>query len=54
MLSILFSNYLKSYKSKIADCVEFHIENITICGISNRIDIFSPQNKSVIYNYIFL
>ena len=28
MLSRLFSNYLKIIKSKIADCVEFHIENL--------------------------
>ena len=26
MLSRMFSNYLKIIKSKIADCVEFHIE----------------------------
>ena len=24
----LFSNYLKIIKTKIADCVEFHIENL--------------------------
>ena len=28
MLSRLFSNHLKIIKSKIADCVEFHIENL--------------------------
>ena len=28
MLSRLFSNYLKIIKTKIADCVEFHIENL--------------------------
>ena len=28
MLSRLFSNYLKIKKLKIADCVEFHIENV--------------------------
>ena len=30
MLSKLFSNYLKIIKIKDQDCVEFHIENITI------------------------
>ena len=29
MLSRLFSNYLENHKNtKIADCVEFHIENL--------------------------
>ena len=29
MLSRLFSNYLKNHKkTKIVDCVEFHIENV--------------------------
>ena len=38
MLSRLFSNHLKIIKIKDR----------------NRIDIFSPQNDSVIYNYVFL
>ena len=48
MLSRLFSNYLKIIKMKIADCVEFHIENVQSAKKSNRINIFSPQNSSVI------
>ena len=42
------------YKSKIEDCVEFHIDNITICYKTNTINIFSPQNRSIIYNNVFL
>ena len=40
--------------SKIADCVEFHIENYNLLKIKTDLDIFSPQNSSVIYNYVFL
>ena len=40
MLSRLFSNYLKIKKSKIADCVEFHIENLQSAKNHNPIDIF--------------
>ena len=48
MLS-MFSNYLK-----IADCVEFHIENLQSAKNQIRSIFFSPQNSSVIYNYVFL
>ena len=55
MLSRLFSNYLKFHKkSKIADCVEFHIENLQSAKNLIRSIFFSPQNSSVIYNYVFL
>ena len=55
MLSRLFSNYLKIIKiSKIADCVEFHIENLQSAKNQIRSIFFSPQNSSVIYNYVFL
>ena len=50
MLSRLFSNYLKIIKSKIADCVEFHIENLQSAKNQIRSIFFSPQNSSVIYN----
>ena len=54
MLSRLFSNYLKIIKSKIVDCVEFHIENLQSAKNLIRSIFFSPQNSSVIYNYVFL
>ena len=54
MLSRLFSNYLKIKKSKIVDCVEFHIENLQSAENHIRSIFFSPQNSSVIYNYVFL
>ena len=54
MLSRLFSNYLKIIKSKIADCVEFHIENLQSAKNQIQSIFFSPQNSSVIYNYVFL
>ena len=54
MLSRLFSNYLKILKIKIADCFEFHIENLQSAKNQIRSIFFSPQNSSVIYNYVFL
>ena len=55
MLSRLFSNYLKIIKIKDrADCVEFHIENLQSAKNQIRSIFFSPQNSSVIYNYVFL
>ena len=36
----------------MADCVEFHIENLQ--SAENQIRSISPQNSSVIYNYVFL
>ena len=54
MLSRLFSNYLKIIKIKDPDCVEFHIENIQSAENQIRSIFFSPQNSSVIYNYVFL
>ena len=38
----------------IADCVEFHIENLQSVKNLIRSIFFSPQNRSVIYNYVFL
>ena len=38
----------------IADCVEFHIENLQSAKNLIRSIFFSPQNSSVIYNYVFL
>ena len=37
----------------IADCVDFHIGNLQ--SAKNQIGsiFFSPQNSSVIYNYVF-
>ena len=57
MLSRLFSNYLKIIKikdRKFTDCVEFHIENLQSAKNQIRSIFFSPQNSSVIYNYVFL
>ena len=43
MLSRLFSNYLKIIKS-IADCVEFHIENLQSAkNQSDRYDFFTSK-----------
>ena len=49
MLSRLFSNYLKIIKSKIADCVEFHIENLQSAKNQTGSIFYSPQNSSLIY-----
>ena len=54
MLSRLFSNYLKIIKIKDRRCVEFHIENLQSAKNLIRSIFFSPQNSSVIYNYVFL
>ena len=54
MLSRLFSKHLKIIKIKIADCVEFHIENVQSAKNQTGLIFFSPQNSSVIYNYVFL
>ena len=52
MLSRLYFKPFKNHKkSKIADYVGFHIENLQSVKYQSRIDIFSPQNSSVIYNY---
>ena len=50
----MFSNYLKIIKIKDRDCVEFHIENLQSAKNQIRSILFSPQNSSVIYNYVFL
>ena len=54
MLSRLYSNHLKIIKIKDRRLCWISYWKFTICWISNRIDIFSPQNISVIYNYVFL
>ena len=54
MLSRLYSNHLKIIKIKDRRLCWISYWKFTICWISNPIDIFSPQNSSVIYNYIFL
>ena len=54
MLSRLFSNHLKIIKSKIADYIGFLIENLQSAKNQTGLIFFSPQNSSVIYNYIFL
>ena len=54
MLSRLYSNHLKIIKIKDRRLCWISYWKFTICWISNRIDIFSPQNSSVIYNYVFL
>ena len=54
MLSRLFSNHLKINKSKIADYVGFHIENLQSAEYQTGSIFFSPQNSSAIYNYVFL
>ena len=54
MLSRLFSNYLKIIKIKDRRFVEFHIENLQSAKNQIRSIFFSPQNSSVIYNYVFL
>ena len=37
----------------IADCVEFHIENVQSAKNQTGLIFFHPQNSSVIYNYVF-
>ena len=37
----------------MADYDGFHIENLQSAKIK-PINIFSPQNRSIIYNYVFL
>ena len=54
MLSRLFSNYLKIIKIKDRRLCEFHIENLQSAKNQIRSIFFSPQNSSVIYNYVFL
>ena len=54
MLSRLFSNHLKIIKIKDRNCVEFHIENLQSAKNQTRLIFFSPQNSSVVYNYLFL
>ena len=54
MLSRLFSNYLKIIKIKDRRLFEFHIENLQSAKNQIRSIFFSPQNSSVIYNYVFL
>ena len=45
----------KNHKNQqIADCVEFHFENLQSAKNQIRSIFFSPQNSSVIYNYVFL
>ena len=54
MLSRLFSNYLKIIKIKDRRLLEIHIENLQSAKNQIRSIFFSPQNSSVIYNYVFL
>ena len=55
MLSRLFSKPFKNHKNQRSQIVvEFHIENLQSAKNQTRSIFFSPQNSSVIYNYIFL
>ena len=55
MLSRLFSNYLKIIKNQRSQIVLNFILKILQSAKSQTGSIFfSPQNSSVIYNYIFL
>ena len=38
----------------MADCVEFHIKNLQSDKNLILSIFFSPRNRSVIYNYVFL
>ena len=55
MLSRLFSNLFKNHKNQRSQIVLNLILKILQSAKSQtRINIFSPQNNSVIYNYVFL
>ena len=55
MLSRLFSNSFKNHKNQRSQIVlNFILKILQSAKKSNRINIFSPQNSSVIYNYVFL
>ena len=55
MLSRLFSNYLKIIKIKDRRVIlNLILKNLQSAKNQIRSIFFSPQNSSVIYNYVFL
>ena len=54
MLSRLFSNHLKIIKIKDRRLCWISIENLQSAKNQTGLIFSSPQNSSVIYNYVFL